>query len=64
MNRGANKKFVDSTIAFTQSSFTYKDPYMPKGNILYKTKNKVQSFVAMRSMENEFVDFKTYQMHD
>ena len=37
---------------------------MPKGGIVYKVKNKVQSFVAMRNMENEFVDFKTYQMHD
>ena len=64
MNRASNKKYLDSGIAFTTSSFTYKDPYQPKGNIVYKLKNKVQSFVALRSIENEFVDFKTYYLQD
>jgi len=54
------KKYLDSTIAFTRSSFTYKDPYMPRGNIVYKMKNKVTSFISLRSIENDFVDFKSY----
>ena len=60
MNRGANKKFLDSTISFTTSSFAYKDPFRPNGNLLYKLKNKAQSFTAVRTIENEFVDFETY----
>jgi hypothetical protein len=60
MKAKANKKYLDSTIAFTTSSFAYKDPYYPSGNIIYKMKNKVLSFTSLRSIENEFVDFKTY----
>ena len=60
MNRYANKKLLDSTIAHTQSSFAYKDPYQPAGPYGYKLKNKVLSFVALRSIENEFVDFRSY----
>lgn len=62
--RGPTKKYIDSTIAFTQSSFAYKDPYQPKGNVIYKLKNKLQTFTALRQIENEFVDFKTYQVND
>jgi hypothetical protein len=58
--KGPTKKYLDSTIAFTQSSFAYKDPYMPKGNPIYKLKNRVLTFTALRQIENEFVDFKTY----
>ena len=31
---------------------------------MYKAKNKFQTFVALRNIENEFVDFKSYQIHD
>lgn len=48
MSRPATKKYIDNTIAFTTSSFAYKDPYMPRGGVVYKLKNKVQSFVALR----------------
>ena len=65
MKRAAgNKKYIDNTIAFTESSFAYKDPYIPKSNMVYKLKNKITTFVSLRSIENEFVDFKTYQLHD
>ncbi|CDW85097.1 UNKNOWN [Stylonychia lemnae] len=53
---------MEKTLSFTQSSFTYKDPYNPKGNILYKAKNKVQTFFSLRNMENEFIDFKTFHL--
>ena len=59
-----NKKYLDSTIAFTQSSGTYKDPYQPRGNVIYKLKNKVQTFTSLRSIENEFVDFRTYHLQN
>ena len=58
------QKYVNNAIAFTQSSFAYKDPYQPKGNIIYKLQNKVRTFTAMRNFENEFVDFKTYHAQD
>ena len=64
MNKKGVKKYLDNTIAFTQSSYTYKDPYNVNGNIIYQMKNKVQSFVAWRSMENEFADFKSYYIND
>ena len=60
----SKKKYIDSTIAFTTSSFAYMDPYQPKGSIAHKMKNKVRTFITMRSLENEFVDFKSYQIHD
>ena len=53
---------LDKTLSFTQSSFTYKDPYNPKGNLLYKAKNKVHTFFSLRNMENEFIDFKTFHL--
>ena len=61
--RGArNKVNLDKTISYTQSSFTYKDPYNPKGGLVYKVRNKTQSFFALRNMENEFIDFKTFYL--
>ena len=58
-----NKKLLDHTIAFTQSSYAYKDPYLPKGGLIYSIKNSAQTFLALRSIENEFLDFKTYKIH-
>ena len=57
-----NKVNLDQTLSYTQSSFTYKDPYQINGNLLYKTRSKVFSFFAMRNVENEFVDFKGYNI--
>ena len=31
---------------------------------MYKTRNYMQSFLTKRSIENEFVDFRTYYVHD
>ena len=57
-------KYVNSAIAFTQSSFAYKDPYRPSGSLIYKLQNRIKTFGAMRNFENEFVDFKSYHAHD
>ena len=62
MNRAANKRFQDSTLTHLVSSYAFKDPYNPAGGPLYKTQNKVKSFISMRLMENEFVDFRTYRI--
>lgn len=53
---------LDKTLAFTQSSYTYKDPYNPKGNLIYKARNKLWTFFALRNMENEFIDFKSFHV--
>lgn len=58
-NKGVN---LDKTLSYTQSSFTYKDPYNPKGSLLYKTRNKIWTFFALRNIENEFIDFKTFHV--
>ncbi len=62
MNKARSKVNLDKTLAFTQSSYTYKDPYNPKAPILYKVKNKVWTFFALRNIENEFIDFKTFHV--
>ena len=62
MNKIRNKVNLDNTLSFTTSSFTYKDPYQPKANLLYKARNKLWTFFAMRNIENEFVDFKSYNI--
>lgn len=41
MQKLKNRVNLDKTLSFTQSSFTYKDPYNPRGNIVYKMRNKV-----------------------
>eukprot|EP00347_Sterkiella_histriomuscorum_P008414 403345184 len=56
------KVSLDKTLSFTQSSFTYKDPYNPSGSMLYKAKNKFITFFSLRNMENEFIDFKTFHV--
>lgn len=53
---------LDKTLAFTKSSFAYKDPYQVNGGLLYKIQNRVTSFYAIRMTENEFHDFKPYKM--
>ena len=65
MNRaGANKKYLDATIAFTTSSKQYKEPFRPSGSLFYKTQNKIKSFVSLRMIENCFVDFQTYRVNE
>jgi hypothetical protein len=58
-NKGVN---LDKTLTFTQSSFAYKDPYNPKGSIVYKARNKLQTFFSLRNIENEFIDFKSFHI--
>jgi len=53
---------LDKTLAFTKSSFAYKDPYMIDGGPYYKMMSKFRSFMAIRNIENEFIDFKNYNL--
>ena len=62
MNKIRNKVNLDKTLSYTQSSFTYKDPYTPNRPLLLKVKNSVWNFFSIRNIENEFIDFKTYSM--
>lgn len=62
MHKVKNRVNLDKTISYTQSSFAYKDPFNPKGSILYKIRNKIQNFFALRNIENEFIDFKTFHL--
>ena len=62
MNKFKSKVNLDKTISHTTSSFAYKDPYNPRGGLSYKLRNKVQTFLSIRNIENEFVDFKTYYL--
>lgn len=64
MNKLRNKINLDKTLEYTQSSFAYKDPYRPHMNVAFKAKNKVWSFFAMRNIENEFIDFRSYEVAD
>ena len=57
-----NQVNLDKTLAFTKSSFAYKDPYMINGGPAYAILNKIKSFVAIRNIENEFIDFKSYHL--
>lgn len=57
-----NQVNLDKTLTFTKSSFAYKDPYNLDGGLYYKVTNRLKSFVASRNMENEFVDFKVYDL--
>ena len=40
----------------------YKDPYLINGGPIYKLLNKCRSFFAIRNIENEFVDFRSYNI--
>ena len=64
MKGGKGKALLDSAIAYTESSMALKDPFNPRGSVIYQLKNKVQTFITMRMVENEFVDFKTYNVHN
>lgn len=63
MNKIKNRVNLDQTLNFTQSSFAYKDPYQPRlSNPAIHLKNRLWSFLAFRNIENEFVDFKMYNV--
>ncbi len=62
MNKLRNKVNLDKTLSYTQSSFTYKDPYDPARPLLLKLRNRVWTFFSVRNVENEFIDFKVYNM--
>ena len=62
MSKIRNQVNLDKTLAFTKSSFAYKDPYLVGGGFYYKMMNKFKSFMAIRNIENEFVDFKSYNL--
>ena len=58
MNKMRNKVNLDKTLSYTASSFTYKDPYNPKRGLLPMAKNALWTFLSVRNIENEFIDFK------
>lgn len=62
MNKIRNKVNLDKTLSYTQSSYTYKDPFDPKRNLLLKLRNKIWTFLAVRNIENEFIDFKPHNL--
>lgn len=62
MNKLKNKVNLDKTLSYTQSSFTYKDPYSPQRNMLLYLRNKVWTFFSVRNIENEFIDFKVFNL--
>ena len=62
MNKLKNQVNLDKTLAFTKSSYAYKDPYLIDGGFYYKLMNQLKSFFAIRSIESEFVDFKAYNI--
>ena len=62
MNKLRNKVNLDKTLSYTQSSFTYKDPFDPARPLLLKLKNKLWTFLSVRNVENEFIDFKVFNM--
>jgi hypothetical protein len=64
MNKLRNKVNLDKTLSYTQSSFTYKDPYSPNRNMLLKARNSVWTFFSVRNIENEFIDFKVFNLEN
>lgn len=64
MNKAANKRFQDSTLSHIVSSYAFKDPYNPNAGLFLKFYSKGKSFTSMRTMENEFVDFRNYKVLD
>ena len=64
MNKLKNRVNLDKTLSYTQSSFTYKDPFNPKLSLLMKMRNKVWTFFAVRNIENEFIDFKVHALDE
>ena len=55
---------LDKTLSFTKSSYAYKDPYIIGGGPLYQLASRARTFMAIRNIENEFVDFKTHHMQE
>ena len=62
VNKLKNQVNLNKTLQFTKSSYAYKDPYLVNGGLYYKFMNRVKSFVSIRNIENEFVDFKSYHL--
>ena len=62
VNKLKNQVNLNKTLQFTKSSYAYKDPYLANGGLYYKFMNRVKSFVSIRNIENEFVDFKSYHL--
>ncbi len=62
MNKLKNKVNLDKTLSYTQSSFTYKDPYSPERNPLLQLRNTIWTFFSLRNVENEFIDFKSHNI--
>ena len=62
MNRIKGNVNLDRTLAYTQSSFAYKDPFKPSGGLFYRIKNSLMTFFSMRNIENEFIDFKKHDL--
>jgi hypothetical protein len=62
MNKIRNKVNLDKTLSYTQSSFTYKDPFDPNRSLLLKMRNRLWTFLAVRNIENEFIDFKIFNL--
>lgn len=60
MARARTQVNLDRTIAYTQSSFAYKEPFNPNGGALYKLINRGKTFFSARNIENEFIDFKKH----
>ena len=53
----------NKTIYFTKSSFAVSDCYNPNGVFLYKLRNMYNNFFLLRSLEQEFTDFKIYNLN-
>ena len=62
MNKLRNKVNLDKTLSYTQSSYTYKDPFDPKRSAFHKLRNRVSTFLNLRNIENEFIDFKPHNL--
>jgi len=62
MNKMKNQVNLDKTLSYTKSSFAVKDPYLVNGGPIYRATNWVKSFIAIRQIENEFIDFKSYNL--
>ena len=62
MNKIRNKVNLDKTLSYTQSSYTYKDPFNPNRSFLMKLKNRIHTALSVRNIENEFIDFKPHNL--
>ena len=53
------KEVAASKLRLHASWAMYKDPYIPKGGLLYNLRNKKVSYFAMKQMEQEFKGFSS-----